>query len=186
MKRNNKQIKAQAEQYLNEKHRLRDENGRIIIDMTVNDDSNFLSPFSGRSAPVISEDVAQFMENSTFSVPPREELVLRIHSNCIDYEEKKNYSVGIKEYYAEKYITAKKELRINRMIIAVLLLAGILTLAISFQIENHIWAEVIDIAAWVFLWEAVDIGAFQNKNLRRRRTRYLRYMVMDIEFLELN
>ena len=119
-------------------------------------------------------------------MPPREELVLRIHSNCIDDEEKKNYSVGIKEYYAEKYITAKKELRINRMIIAVLLLAGILTLAISFQIENHIWAEVIDIAAWVFLWEAVDIGAFQNKNLRRRRTRYLRYMVMDIEFLELN
>ena len=68
------------------------------------------------------------------------------------------------------------------MIIAVLLLAGILTLAISFQIENHIWAEVIDIAAWVFLWEAVDIGAFRNHELRANRLRYLSLIEMKIVY----
>ncbi len=45
--------------------RQRDEQGRIIINMTVKDDSEFLSRFSERSTPVISSEVAEFLENST-------------------------------------------------------------------------------------------------------------------------
>lgn len=159
-----------------------DTDGRIIIDMTVKDDSNFLSAFSASDTPMISSEVAEFIENSTHSLPPRQQLTLRIHSDCIDDNEKKDYQAGIKKYFAEKYIASKKESRFNFIAITLLAIAGIITLVLAFRIDNHIWSEVIDIAAWVFLWEAVDIGAFKNREISLKRKRYLTYMTMKVEY----
>jgi len=44
------------------------------------------------------------------------------------------------------------------------------------------WAEVIDIIAWVFLWEAVDISIFKNRSLRIRQVRYLSYIEMKVVY----
>ena len=66
----------------------RDDENRVIINMTVKDDSNFLSVFSQSDTPVINTEVAEFIENSTNSVLPKEQLTLRIHSDCIDDTEK--------------------------------------------------------------------------------------------------
>jgi len=62
----------------------RDENGRIIVNMNVGDDSTFLSMFSVTAEPVISSEVAEFVEFSTRLLPPDADITLRIHSNCID------------------------------------------------------------------------------------------------------
>lgn len=154
--------------------------------MTVKNDDDFLSVYSTSETPVITTDVAEFIENSTHSISPREMYSLHIHSNCIDDHEKKEYVEAIKEYYAEKYIASKKELRHNRMIIATLALAGILVLALAFHIENAVWSEVIDIAAWVLLWEAVDTGIFKNREINLRCQRYLAYMSMQVEYYPMN
>ena len=74
------------------------------------------------------------------------------------------------------------ELKRNRIIIFLLMIAGVITLALAFRINSNIWSEVVDIAAWVFLWEAVDIGTFKNRELRLKRKRYLAYMSMKVEF----
>lgn len=165
----------------NRRHQ-RDEDGNIIINMTVKNDDDFLSVYSTSETPVITTDVAEFIENSTHSISPREQFALHIHSNCIDEGEKTEYAAAIKEYYAEKYIANKKELKLNRIIISILTLAGIIVLALAFQIENAVWSEVIDIAAWVLLWEAVDIGVFKNREINLKRQRYLAYMSMKIVY----
>lgn len=43
----------------------RDSENRVIINMTVKDDSDFLSVFSFSDIPVISSEVAEFIENNT-------------------------------------------------------------------------------------------------------------------------
>ena len=72
------------------------------------------------------------------------------------------------------------------MIALLLTLAGVVALVAAFLIEhqtaNPIWTEVVDIIAWVFLWEAVDISAFKNRGLRLKRFRYLAFMSMKIEY----
>lgn len=165
-----------------ERQRRRDEEGRVIIDMTVKNDDDFLSVYSTNETPVISTDVAEFIENSTHSISPRERFALHIHSNCIDEGEKIEYAAAIKEYYAEKYIANKKELNLNRIIISILTLAGIIVLALAFQIENAVWSEVIDIAAWVLLWEAVDTAFFKSREIDLRRRRYLAYISMKVVY----
>ena len=60
-----------------------DSDGRAIIDMSITDDSEFLSPYSKHASPVISSDVAEFIEDSTSYFKPKQQFTLRIHSDCI-------------------------------------------------------------------------------------------------------
>ncbi len=180
-----RELKKSIDNELAKRKYERDEDDRVIINMTVNDDSGFLSPFSENSVSVISTEVADFIENNTHSLPPNEKLTLRIHSNCIDDKEKKIYNDAIKEYYIEKYLANEKEVKRNYFIALLLLLAGIFVLTVSFflnELNVEIWSYVVDIVAWVLLWEAADISLLVNRTLSIMRKRYLSYLSMKIEF----
>lgn len=167
----------------------RDNENRIIVNMTVKNDSDFLSAFSENATPVISTDVAEFIENSTNSILPKEQLTLRIYSNCIDDQEKVLYKEAITEYYTEKYIANERELKRNNIIAFLLMVAGVIVLAFEilfdYKIGILIWTEVIDIVAWVLLWEAVDISVFGNRALRLKCKRCLSYASMNVEYVPL-
>ena len=156
------------------------------ISMTVNDDSSFLSEFSSNDTPVISRAVAEFIEDSTPSVRQDEVLTLKIKSSCIDNDEKKIYSNAIKEYYMERYIASKKEIKRNYMIAAALAIVGILVLALAIFVGYHstIWSEIIDIVAWVFVWEAVYIAFLETRKLKQNNRKYIAYLTMKIKYID--
>lgn len=66
------------------------------------------------------------------------------------------------------------------MILGVFVLA--FAVFLDYKIGSVIWAEVIDIAAWVFLWEAVDIKFFKTRELKLKRQRYAAFMDMKIYY----
>lgn len=181
-----KKTKKEVLPNLPEKAYRRDEEGRIIIDMNVKDDSDFLSKFSATATPVISSEVADFLENSTHSIRPDEQFTLHVKSNCIDETEQQIYKDAIKEYYAEHYRANERELKIHNRIAFFLAVFGILILSFAifweYVVESVLWAEVIDIVAWVFLWEAVDIKCFQTRALALKRKRYGALFSMKIEY----
>ena len=184
-----KQRKESAEEKLKSARKLaRDENGRAVINMTVKNDDNFLSVFSTTDTPTVSSEVAEFIESRTENILPHESLALHIHSDCIDGYEEELYRKGISEYYLEKYVSNMYALKKNRFIVALLSILGILILSLSvyigYRFEAPLWTEVIDIVAWVFIWEAVDIGVFQNKVLRQNHLRYLNLSDMDVKFIK--
>ena len=159
---------------------------RQAICMNVSDDSNFLSVFSENDTPVISREVADFIETSTPFIRPADRLTLKIRSNCIEENEKELYRRAIGEYYIEKYADVNRELKKNRWISLFLGLIGMAVLAgaivLEYFHESAIWAEVIDIATWVFLWEAVDIAFLETRKLKLDRHKYIAYVMMNIEF----
>ncbi len=162
-----------------------DEEGRAIINMVVKNDDSFLSAYSEHNTPTVSSEVAEFIESSTHYLKPNQPLTLRIHSDAIDEEEMEIYRVAIKEHYLKKYIESKREFRFNITSVLLLVLAGIIALVLSFRVQHNIWSEVIDIAAWVFLWEAVDIFFFKNRAGNINRKRYISYISMKVEYLPL-
>lgn len=181
-----REIRHQIDQEVAHRSPERNGEGRVAVDMTVKDDSEFLSAFSETDTPVISSGVAEFLEARTRSIPPKEELTLRIHSDCIDQEEQVLYQTAIREYYTEQYIANRREIQRNRILSTVLLAAGVAILAIAilldYRADSPVWAEVVDIAAWVLIWEAVDISLLENKSLRFRERRYLSFISMAIEY----
>lgn len=184
-----KNIKKEIDTELSARKYERDEENRIIISMTVTDDSNFLSPFSQNSIPVISTDVADFIENNTRALPPSEPLNLQIHSSCINGEKKSTYKKAIKEYYSEKYLANEKEIKKNYIIALALLLAGIFVMTVSIFLNEHnvdIWSYVVDIAAWVLLWESIDISLLANRTLSLQRKKCISYLSMEINYIDSN
>lgn len=181
-----KETKKQADKLVYESLPKRDKEGRVIIDMTIKNDDDFLSVYSEKQTPVISSSVAEFLETATHSVAPKEQLTLRIKSDCVDKAEREIYPKAIKEYYTEKYVANEKELIRLKVISFVLAVMGILTLAVAIFIAERfgapLWSEVIDIVAWVFLWEAVDVLAFRSRSQRLLRWRNLAFIDMKVEF----
>jgi len=189
MPRSYREAKHEANEQASGYSYNRDESGRIIVNMTVKDDTDFLSVFSVSDTPVISSDVADFIEEATRSVLPNEKLTLRIHSNCIDESEKGIYKEAIREHYLGRFAANKREQRRNTCVMLVLGVVGIAILALMLfsesLINNAVWSEVMDIVAWVLIWESVHIAVFQNRELRLMKRRYLSYLSMNIEFISI-
>ena len=164
----------------------RKEKERYVINMNVKDDSAFLSVYSENETPVISSDVADFIESSATPVRPGDDLVLKIKSNSIDDEEKKIYDRAIREYYFERYAKNRRELLRSYVISALLFAFGLLILVFSaflaYKDASSIWLEVVDVAAWVFLWEAVYIAFLESRKLKLENVKYVSYMAMDIVY----
>lgn len=164
----------------------RDDEGRVIIDMHVKDDADFLSVFSASDTPVVSDEVACFLENTARGVLPNEQLALHIKSDCIDDGEKVVYTAAVKKYYAERYAENKRELRHLGFVALILAILGVLVLAFSvwleYRYESVIWSEVVDIAAWVFLWEAVDVFFFKTREIKFIQKRYAAFIDMKISY----
>ncbi len=156
-----------------------------VVRMTVKNDDDFLSSFSTGDEPVISTEVAEFIENATAALPPMTPLALHVYSDCIDETEKTEYTKAIRNYYREKYVASEIERKHNSRIVLLLALVGILILSLALLLDanaHFLWAEVIDIAAWVFLWESVDVAAFRNRDLRINRMRYRAFLSMPVVY----
>lgn len=166
----------------------RDCDGRAIVDMEVKDDTEFLSVYCKSDMPTINSSVADFLENATRSRPCDEQFTLRIHSNCIDDREKKVYKQAIKNYYTEEFLAQERERKRNNIISLWLCLVGLLFLVIAIYVDfmpaKLVWAEFIDIVAWVFLWESVDIFFLKNREMRLKRKKYLSFISMKVEYVK--
>ncbi len=168
-----------------------DECQRAVIDLRVIDDSDFLSPYSTGKHNVIAADVSDFIEHSTHGIHPNKEIHIRIHSDVISDDEKTEYTKAIHNHYADKYRDScfeKKQFTRTAIIMTIIAVIS-LSFMIGFEISglrSAVFAEVIDIFAWVFMWEAVDILFLQCTMLRFKQKRYLRLADSEIEYLPLN
>lgn len=167
---------------MNNEHRQ----SEIILNV-INDD-NFLSPYSPTLKPIISNDVAEFIENWANEFHPKSELSLRIISNCIDENEKKLYNDAIRNYFKLKLKELHRTLRMKKLIGITFSIIGILVLAFMYICDRMdikaIWIECINIFAWVFIWEAVDILFIERKALLLKERRLSTFITMPIYYEE--
>ncbi len=164
----------------------RDADGRVIINMRVSDDTDFLSPFSSGEVPVISGGVAEFLDFGARYIPPKERLALHVESDCIDEREKRLYASAISEYYKQRLAATNGQLLRYRTIAVALAVLGLLTLALVtvLSFRSVIWSEALDIVAWVFLWEAVDIKMFRMREASLERKRCEAFCDMKVIYKE--
>lgn len=165
----------------------RDENNRRIIRMNVTDDSNFLSPLSVRGNPLIDSETAEFLNLNIKHNLKDSGVKLIISSNAIDETEKVIYKTAIKNYYRYEYKTTWKELRRNLFCSIIMLLFSACIFALAIILENTTNASavilnMIDVFAWVFTWEAVDIFFLQRPKLHKEQQRNFAAMNAEIVF----
>lgn len=181
-----KEIKRQADLKIENAQTERDGEGRRIINMNVRDDAGFISPFADTAKPVIGGEVADFITSRASAISHKERLTLRVYGDCIDESEREVYRTAIKEYYTESYAEKQREYVRNLIASIILGVIGVIMLGVMIWLEettqSAVWIEVIDIVAWVFVWEAVDIAFLENGVTSMGRRRCLALIDMKVEF----
>lgn len=157
-----------------------------ILNITINDKSNFISPYSETGKPVINYDVADFLENSVKAFAPQDSIILNVCSDVITSEEREEFAKAIKNYYTLKQQDVIRDIKRKTFFATIMSIIGIFALAIMFivsRFSNEIWTECIDIFAWVFIWEAVDLFFIQKNALKISYKRYDNFIKMQINFV---
>ncbi len=184
-----KELKRYYDRRMEEEEIVRDEEGQAVIEMTVRDDGGFLSPYSAGARPMISGEVADYLMESAVSLAPHEPVCLQIHSDCIDEEEKTIYAHALHDYFSAHYFENAVTLRRNAVLSCIMAIVGLLTLTLGITLGIFEWVpvlgEALDIFAWVFLWEAVDLFFLERAVLRMKSRRYLRFADAKIVYSEL-
>lgn len=184
-----KELKRYYDNRIEQEEIERDGEGRAVIEMTVRDDGGFLSPYSAGTRPMISGEVADYLLESAISLAPHEPICLKIHSDCIDEEEKTVYSHALHDYFSAHYFENAVMLRRNAVLSCIMAVIGLLTLTLGITLGIFEWVpvlgEALDIFAWVFLWEAVDVYFLERAVLRVKGRRYLRFADAKIEYCEM-
>lgn len=144
-----------------------DDENRAILNLKITDDSNFLSPYY-YDKPIISNDVASFINLNKAILLWKYGLTINIISNVIDKDEEETYKNAIKHYYETDLIHNKRTMKRNYILALIMFIIGILVFSLMFILDHFfanslgLWKEVIDVVAWVFIWESVDIAFIEK------------------------
>lgn len=144
-----------------------DDENRAILKMKVADDSSFLSPFYF-DKPILSNEAADYLLSHKMILLWRSGVHIKLISDVISKEEEPIYSSAIKGYFEESALRGKRTMKRNYVLSALLFLIGLMVFALMFILDHFLgdglgmWSEVIDVIAWVFIWEAVDIAFIEK------------------------
>ena len=147
---------------------VKDEEGRSLIEIKVDNKDSVLSSFSTKEA-IISNELAEFINHQLRPMTLTNGIHLNLVCDDITDEEKKIYDSAIRNYYKHELIEKNRELTRNKVLVWVMGILGTIILAVSILLsvleKLTIFASVIDIVAWVLLWEAVDLHIFQRPKI---------------------
>ena len=191
-------IKKEDYELLNQYYDLDNENQIATINLYYDKVSDvFIKNYNQNKKTTINEEVFENIKKSAEKIPLVYTLKIRfIFNNLEDFflDELKEdfYSyLAINDYYANKLIFHKSKLSLAILLIGVLflvlnaLLKGF-DLIINFsKAWQEIISEILDITAWVFVWEAVTIFYFERNGIKAKLAS-LRLRVHDIEFIKAN
>lgn len=147
-----------------------DDEGKAFFNISIKDKQEVLSPYFYDDKEVINVEFADMLSNVASTVPLKKDIHLSLHCDDIKDEDKLRYSKAIKNYYENKMLDAQIRLKNNTNMLLLTIVFAIIALAGLFVVNYFsvpwILTEVVDIVAWVFVWEVVDITFFQRTLIR--------------------
>lgn len=134
-----------------------------VIDVKIAGREQLFSSYS-YSGDKLNPEFSGYVFDKAKGVPVTEDVKIRIHTaEKIDVAEAEQ---ALKNHYRAEYRNAKKEARRILAISVIMTLLGVLTLTalilINYFTDNFYVTSIVEIAAWVFIWEAVDYFFLQR------------------------
>jgi len=178
---NNKEYRMKRK--LTKKPIKKDAEGRSVINLTVYDDSNFLSPYSSNDEEIISDEVARFLENSSSAFDTNDKIHIVIASDEISKAEQKTFANAISNYYHNNALDIQSKIRNTITFSIILLIVGTIIIALNQLLTQFpFFYELVNIAGWVFIWEAVFEVSVDLSKYQKQKHRYVNLMKAKITY----
>ena len=140
------------------------------INIKVQNKEQIISQFSYDENDKINKDLAEFIESKSKDVRFSQDIQLNFYS-------KQEINAGeiqptISNHFRAECKQAKDELKVSNIAVIVLMILGIIGLACLLWVnrffDNFFFQMILEIASWVFIWEAVNVLFLQRPKLRRK------------------
>lgn len=183
---NKKYKKAKAEMDSTENF-IEDSDGKALITVKAQKEQIF-SSYEYDSSEKLNDNLASYLEDKIKLIPANKDLKIKIYSdNSVSVDEVK---LAIKANYKREYIVNRTENYKNWFFVATMFLAGALFLGlllISIQFFNNQFVDtILEIIAWVFLWEMADAMFLKRSHIKLEMARCLRLYCAEIEVVNLD
>jgi len=158
-----------------------------LIDLGLNDISEIYSPLSLKENKKINKDVDEFICDSENYIPLGKELEIDIYLEHEPKEEEKEEAIlTYKKYYAEYLFELNSELKRYLWLALIFFVIGTGFVSLMFFIQANKWSSFVlllaEIAAWVLIWETVDITFLHGFKIFIKKRRAKRLLNADIRF----
>jgi len=153
----------------NSKNRTIAENN--IVNIKVENKEQIISSYSYDENDKLNKDLAEYITTKTKRTHISQNIKLNFYSK--EHIEQKEIETTLKNHFNEECLETKDELKKSNMFIIIMLAFGVLTFAILLALynrnfNNFYFEMILEIAAWVFIWESVDSLFLQRPKIRRK------------------
>ncbi|MBO4936990.1 MAG: hypothetical protein J6C90_01555 [Clostridia bacterium] len=153
----NKKLRQLDKKITSESVSVASDSQDTIIHVKVNSIEQVMSKFNYDCDDKLNPEFSEYLRDKANQSSLKDNLQIDIHTDQqMNGDEVSN---AIKHHYAREYAVAKKELNRSTRFSLIMLLCGLVSLCLTFLIYSYdvqYFGLIMEIVAWVFLWEAAD------------------------------
>lgn len=142
----------------------------FCMDIKVENSNQIFSKFNYDNEDTLNPEFCEHLLTNAKLMPPMADIKIKIHSN--ENIDPKKVSTAIKSHFTRDYAETKNSLAKNNISSLISLLLGILSLAILIifynSFDNFYVTTIIEIIAWVFVWEAADRFFYDRSRIKQK------------------
>ena len=158
------------------------------INIKAENKAAIFSDYNYDSNEVLNPNLEAFLVEKAKSIPPKSNLRVKIFTDdCVDENEVK---VAYKNKLKGDFEELEQELRRNMLFALTMLILGVLFMGFLILemhfLNNYILSTILEIAAWVFIWEAVDSFFLERSVIKRKRYQMARLYYAELEVVTLD
>lgn len=165
-----------------------DSNGRGVIDVGAENYDDVFSYYDLEGENVLDKEFNEFLEAKADAIPLKKELALHFHVKNANETKREELDRAIKSHYKRELRALNRQKQRNTkgvlyMLMVFLFFLGIYIPLVLFDV-HFIVQYVVDITAWVFLWEAVDKFFLRGREIKHNMLKIYRFIRADISVYE--
>lgn len=167
--KNSKRAKFNAKEYLSKN--VINKEGKAVIPILLKNKEEMFNKHDPRGM-TLSTDIREYIDEIAYDIPYGYEIVFEINCKGLKESDKMLIERVIKLYYGLEINGIEFDYRISRKRSDTLYILGVIStilMFISVTRFDAIYLELLFIAVWYCLWEAVDETIYTQSNLKYDR-----------------
>lgn len=160
---------------------------RAIINVGAENYDDIFSPYCYKGGDTLSPTLVDYLQQKSNTIPLDYDLTIRFHVKNANEQKRKEIQAAVKENYRSDTLGIERKMHRTTMFSLWFVLFGIIfTIIYLFTVDFIPIAVsyIIDIMAWIFLWEGVDAFFLDRRHMQIDRIKALRLGTAKIEIIE--
>lgn len=141
-----------------------------IINIKVDNKEQVISKFSYDENDKLNKELSEFILDKSKIMLLNKDIKLNFYSSSpID---KTEIQTTLHNHFREEYLEVRHELKRSNIFTIAMIILGVISLTMLILahkfFDNFYTSTLLEIASWVFMWEAVDSLFLQRPRLKRK------------------